>query len=88
MAIGLVSIANWIPKATNKHSEYVILNDFLLQQWLYESTSVLGYTYISCLFLLHYVLHIHNVGRLKYLKLVEMLLVHKRFPNNMSDQYC
>jgi len=49
MAVRLVRIANWIPKATNKRSEYVVVIDFLLQQWLYESTSVLGYTYISCL---------------------------------------
>jgi len=26
----------WIPKAKNTHSEYVIINDFLLQQWLHE----------------------------------------------------
>jgi hypothetical protein len=32
MAIWLVRIAKWIPKATNTHSEYVILTAFLLQQ--------------------------------------------------------
>ena len=29
-------IACWIPKATNTHSEYVLLIDFPLQQWLRE----------------------------------------------------
>jgi hypothetical protein len=30
-------IACWIPKATNKHTDYVILIVFLQQQWLHES---------------------------------------------------
>ena len=36
-----------IPKATNTHSQYVILIVFPLQQWLYERASVLHYTYSS-----------------------------------------
>jgi hypothetical protein len=43
-----ISIACWIPKATNTHSEYVILI-FALQQWLHESASVLSYACIACL---------------------------------------
>jgi len=42
-------IARWIPKAINTHSECVILIDFPLKQWLYESTSELRYAYIACL---------------------------------------
>ena len=42
-------IACWAPKATNTHSEYVILIAFPLQQWLYERASKLRYTYIGCL---------------------------------------
>jgi len=38
-----------MPKATNTHSEYVILIAFPRQQWLHERASVLRYTYISCL---------------------------------------
>jgi hypothetical protein len=34
MAIWRMRIALWIPKATNTHSEYVILIVFPLQQWL------------------------------------------------------
>ena len=34
-------IACWIPKATNTHSEYVILTAFPLQQWLHESFYVI-----------------------------------------------
>ena len=42
-------IACWTTKATNTHSQYVILIAFPLQQWLHESTSMLHYTYIACL---------------------------------------
>ena len=35
MAIWRMRIACWIPKATNTHSEYVILITFPLQQWLH-----------------------------------------------------
>jgi hypothetical protein len=45
-------IACCIPKATDAHSEYVILITFLLQQWLQERASMLGYTYIASLFFL------------------------------------
>jgi hypothetical protein len=33
--------ACWIPKATKTHSEYVIVIDYPLQQWLRERTSLL-----------------------------------------------
>jgi hypothetical protein len=42
-------VACWIPKARDKHSEYVILIAFLLQQWLHEHALKLRYTYIVCL---------------------------------------
>jgi len=41
-------IACWITKATNTHTEYVILIAFPQQQWLHESAPVLLYTYIDC----------------------------------------
>jgi len=37
-------ISCWIPKATNIHSQYVILITFPLQQWLHERASMLRYT--------------------------------------------
>jgi len=40
--------ACWIPKATNKHSGYVILIVFLLQQWLHERAPMLR-LYEHCL---------------------------------------
>jgi hypothetical protein len=40
-------IACWIPKATNTHSQYVILIGFPLQQWLHERPSMLCYTHIA-----------------------------------------
>ena len=41
--------ACWVTKATDTHSEYVILIDFSRQQWLRERASVLRYTYTACL---------------------------------------
>jgi hypothetical protein len=50
MTIWRMRIACWIPKATNTHSEYVILIDFPMQQWLPERASMLRYTYIAFFF--------------------------------------
>jgi len=36
MTIWRMRIERWIPKATNTHSEYVVLIAFPLQQWLHE----------------------------------------------------
>ena len=47
--IRCMRIECWIPKATNTHSEYVILIAFPLQQWLREHASVLRHTYIDSL---------------------------------------
>jgi hypothetical protein len=41
MTIWHMRIACWIPKATNTHSQYVILIAFQLQQWLHERASTL-----------------------------------------------
>jgi hypothetical protein len=51
MTIWRKSIACWITKATNKHSEYVIRIAFLQQQWLNKRASILRYMYIACLFI-------------------------------------
>ena len=48
MKIWCVRVACWIPKATNTHSEYVIVIAFLLQQWLHERASMLRCTCIDC----------------------------------------
>jgi len=37
-----------MPKATNTHSECVILITFLLQQWLHERAAMLHCTYVAC----------------------------------------
>jgi hypothetical protein len=49
MTIWRMRIACWIPKATNIHSEYVMLIAFPLQQWFREDASMLRYTYIALL---------------------------------------
>ena len=44
MTIWRMLIACWIPKATDTHSEYVILTPFLQQQWSNVRASILCYT--------------------------------------------
>ena len=41
--------ACWLTKATDTHSEHVILIAFPLQQWLRERALLLRYTYSACL---------------------------------------
>jgi len=41
----------WTPKATNTHSDYVIIIAFPLQQGLRNRASMLRYMYIACLVL-------------------------------------
>jgi hypothetical protein len=52
MTIWHTQIACWIPKATKKHSEYVILIVLPLQQWVHECTQMLCVTYVACLVIL------------------------------------
>jgi hypothetical protein len=40
----------WVPKATDIHSEHVILIAFPVQQWLHALSTVLRYAYIAYLF--------------------------------------
>jgi hypothetical protein len=49
MTIWRMRIECWITRATNTHSQYVILIAFPLQQWLRERASILRYTYVACL---------------------------------------
>jgi hypothetical protein len=51
MRIWRMRTACWISKATKTYSEYVILIDFLLQQWFHERASLLRYSTLSVLFL-------------------------------------
>ena len=44
---GRMIIACLIPKATDTHSEYVILIAFPVQQWLHEYASVSHYMYVA-----------------------------------------
>jgi hypothetical protein len=53
LTIWRMRIACCIPKATNAHSEYVILIAFPLQQWLHKHASSLRYTYFV-LFVISY----------------------------------
>ena len=51
MTIRRMCIACWMTKATDTHSEHVILRAFPRQRWLSERASVSGCTFIVCLFL-------------------------------------
>jgi len=42
ITIWRMRIASWIPKATNTHSQYVILIAFPLQQWLHVHCCLVG----------------------------------------------
>jgi len=48
MTIWRMRIACWITKATNAHTDCVILIVFPVQQWSHEGASMLLYTYIAC----------------------------------------
>jgi hypothetical protein len=50
MTIRHMRIACCITKATNTHSEYVIIIAFPPQQWLHERASMLRHTYTACPF--------------------------------------
>jgi hypothetical protein len=47
MTIWLMCIACRITKATNLHSEYVILTAFPLQQWFHERAAMSCYAYYA-----------------------------------------
>ena len=47
--IWCMRITWWISKATYTHSEYTTLITFLMQQCLYEHSSILRCTYVGCL---------------------------------------
>ena len=53
--------ACWITKATDTHSEYVILIAFPRQQWLRERASVLRCTHIACHVDITLVSHFNNL---------------------------
>jgi hypothetical protein len=54
-------IACWVPKPTNKTSEYVTIIVFPLQQWLHESVSMLRHMYTACTVISIVVLIIHLI---------------------------
>jgi len=49
IVIWRMRIACRIPKATNTHSECLVLTDFPLQQWSRERASTLRHTHIACI---------------------------------------
>jgi len=48
MTLWRMCISCWLPKATDKLSEDILLLAFPQQNWLHERSSVLRYTYCAC----------------------------------------
>ena len=71
----------WVPKATNTHSQYVIITAVPPQQSLQESASMLRYTCIACLFgkLYIYIYIFLFFWRNSPLLGLGLLLIHKDF---------
>jgi len=67
MTVWCMCIACWIPKATNTHSEYIILIAFPLQQLLHKH-----YMYIACLVYLQNVVQSFMVQVLSVFSYVPM----------------
>jgi hypothetical protein len=63
-----------VPKATNTHSEYVILISLPLQQWLHEHASVLHYTYITCIVYWKDALEVYRIFRSSVTKIHKCVL--------------
>jgi len=49
MIVMCMSVAGWIPKATNTHPQHVIIIAHSLQEWLKEHGSIQHHKYTSCL---------------------------------------
>jgi hypothetical protein len=49
MTIWRMRITCRVPKATNTHTQYIILIAIPQQQWLHERASMLHYTYTACI---------------------------------------
>ena len=80
LTIWRMRIACCIPKATDTHSEYLILIAFPLQQWLDDRTWMLRHTYLHCLHcyeLYCYELHCYEL----YLYFILPLLYLQNYQN-------
>ena len=73
-------IACWIRKATNTHSEYVILIAFLVHHWLHKCISELCCAYTACLVRVCYMIYIF-VSRLRCFYLLHLRLAHTHIVN-------
>jgi len=61
VTIWRMHIACCVHKATDTHSEYVILIALPQQQWLHECALMLRHTYVACLVCIWmYILHIQK----------------------------
>jgi hypothetical protein len=80
MTIWHMHIACWICKASNTHSEYVILIAFPVHYWLHKRASELCYAYIACLVRVCYMIYIF-VYRLQcfYLLHLHFAFIYSKF---------
>jgi hypothetical protein len=80
-------ITCWIPKATDTHSEYLILIAFALLQWLYESAKTICYTQIVCIVFF-------CVNRTKHVSMLcgkfvfHLFMIMQRHCQQLRPDYC
>jgi hypothetical protein len=86
MTVRRMRIACWVPKATDTHSNCVILIAFPRNQWLRERASLLRYTYFAVLFTVSFsgsvLCKIQVVG----LKSMQFSLVNGCFTRKCSNE--
>jgi hypothetical protein len=75
-------VAFCIPKATNTHSENVILISLPLQQWLQECSSMLRYTYFGCTV---YSVLVYFLAELR--RIFDLESEHRRFIFKIMTQF-
>ena len=75
MTIWHMRTACWTPVSTDTHSEYVILTDFPLQQWLHERASLSRCTYAALLLLIYFYVSVNVVSKIGFLVTVWLSLI-------------
>ena len=75
MIIWRMRVACWVPVSTDRSSEYVILTDFPIQQWLNERTSLSRYTYIASVLVIYFYIFVSVMSKIGFSVTVSLSLV-------------
>ena len=72
-------MACWVTKATDLHSECIIVISFPSRQWLHEHASALRYTYVACLFP-HFIAGVVSALQIFWLQIfMHLFLLHELY---------